>query len=209
MSARKQINTFEIDGHSVRLTRIPVRRWDWGYTTDKDGNQLGHPRDQALYEVYVDEQLVGYVSRAHGWGKQAFLIERLEAPSGWFGLGPEHPYDQSHDAPALLELEDVAQAVVGLRERLYDEEISYLPTQAEINARVVSVTKQQAEDDLALQERIRTRDEEMRLEREQEEQRRQEVVEGLLSIDSRFGTSLSNLEIAALRTALERFGHKQ
>lgn len=192
--------TFEIEGMRVDLIRVPVRRYEWSTVLDGQAKEasLGRPKEQALYEVIVDGQLVGRASRPHGWGRQSFHIEDLREPynSVVYGDGYQPEGDR------LYTLERVAAEAAKLRREKFYRAGSRLPTETEWKAYAKAEKRRQERDEAAaLERRIqwdREREEAHRLAEEQ----RMELLGGLQSIDERLGVQLTNYEASALRAAI-------
>jgi hypothetical protein len=62
--------SFVVDGVAIELREIPFRRHEWGHNHDADGNVIGHPMEQKLFEAWIDGNLVGRAAKPHGFGKQ-------------------------------------------------------------------------------------------------------------------------------------------
>lgn len=203
---KPDVQTFDVEGARVDLTRVPVRRYDWGHVRSSDGETLGHPREQSLYEIRIDGLHVGLAFRKHGFGRQWWNIDRLcPQHTHMSGLGNTLVTVNGHidDSERLWDLESVARAAVRLRrEKTYRGLPPKLATEDEIKAWVKLYRRREADEARQAEARRaqwRREDEERK---RAAEDARLDVVGGLQSIDERLGSSLTNYEANALRIAI-------
>lgn len=203
---RQQVE-IEIDDRKVLIKRIPVRRYDWDHTgrdIDKDDPEYGSPKDQSTAEIWIDGDLIGLACRAHGWGKRGWSILRLGEEFGdlWHCCGeimvfPDPLAHYGDKREALLDAEAVARKALSLRD---DGKLRTMPEwNAEIE-RIKAMRAERARKDAEDQARWK-REREARKVRDEEQ--RQDILAGLRSMRDR--NDLSNLEAAALQSAIERY----
>lgn len=209
-SKKWEVVNLVVDGTAVELREIPFRRLSWGHTYDADGNVIGHPKEQKLYEARLDGAFVALVARPHGFGKQAFLLERVGfEPNEYYleGLG----YAEFHGAGVpedrkLYTLERVAERLVEERRKTVISRgatVSSLPTPDEFREFKAAVTERKRLDEEE-SERERKRFWKESNERIlREEQSRLDTVGGLEEILQTFGGQLSNYQRDALLRAIE------
>lgn len=205
---KPDVQTFEVDGSTVVLTKAPVRRYDWDHRGkfEQGHPEWGHPREKMLYRIEVDGQEVGLAWKPHGWGKTAWGVDALWDRFGGYEIGLGNPtlHDANHhDRRTVWDLEGVARLAVKLRSER-DGWSQRLMTVEEIEAHKVEYAERKAREKVEEEARqaqwAREREERDRKEREQ----RDELTAGLESINERFNGQLSNLEANAVRFALER-----
>lgn len=194
-----------IDGRTVRFQEVPFKVRNYSFRNDKDGNPIPHPDERARYEVSVDEAHVANLSMPLGVGKQHFKIERLgndfegrynEVTIWGFRFHPQ--------SERLYTLEQAAKKIIELRGTPRVGSYSTLPTLEELAAHVSEERESAARERVKReQERAERIAEQRRFEQEQE-QARVDTLEGLKSIQERFGSQLSNLELNALIKMIER-----
>jgi len=204
-----QRETHEIDGMSVELRRVDVRRYDWDYRhTRKEGEPFGHPKEQALLEIWIDGKFVGRASRAHGFGKQSFTIERLGTEHYRQCLGHQVVWSDKHGSgkDILYTSADVARKAAELRREKRWGGGTILMTEKEVQ-RALAAEKAEEERREREAEENRVKWAREAAERKQAaEEQRGEVVMGLESIKERHDAlTLSNLEMAALDAAIKRY----
>lgn len=210
---KKDHQTFEVEGKKVELTRIPVRRYNWDHRTSRKPDEpFGHPREQALYEIRIDGELVGLAHRQHGFGKQAWNIDRL-CPHLSFtdGLGDETVTrkGKTENSGLLLALDDVAQAAVELRTSApWGGRPALLSTEKELEDWVVEYHREQEREEAAADKRREEHDAEIAERKRAGEAERQHIREGLQSLDERFSSSMTNHEADALRLAIAAYSKK-
>lgn len=199
--------TYEIDGAAVTLTRVPIRRYDWDHRRLKEGEPFGHPMEQALYEIAINGELVGRASRSHGFGKQAFTIERLREGEDSWKLGEPVVWGRGYQAhqDRLYELDQVAAKAAELRKGVFRGALSRLPTSAEIAKYLAEEKATEAAEKIASEARSAQWARERAEEKRKAEEHRLEVLEGLESIAERLRAQLSNSEANALIIAIERY----
>jgi hypothetical protein len=201
--------SFDVDGMHIELKRVPVRTREYSFRNAPDGTPIMHPEEQALYEIAVDGEACGLASRPHGFGKQNYNIERV-GKSFEGGLREVVVWGRGYipHEQQVLDLPAVAAKIAVLR-RERDLGIPKLPTRKEL---AEFLAKHRAEAAAAKKERERRSAE---FEREMQERDRAEdetfdlVIDGLASIDERLKPSLTNAEIAALRTAIDEYKGKR
>lgn len=209
---KKDVQTFEIDGSTVELTRVPVRRHDWDHRNQRDGEPWGHPMEQALYEIGIDGHHVGLAHRKHGFGRQWWNIDRLcPEHTHMSGLGDQMVTARGwvDEEKRLWTLEAVAREAVRLRRATtYHGKPPILATEDEIKAWVKLYRRRQAEEE----RETRTKRERWKRDAEEaarlKEEHRLAVLGGLQSIDERFGAQLTNYEANALRIAIAAYATK-
>lgn len=203
--------SFVVADVAIELREIPFRRLEWGHERDADGNVILHPKEQKLFEAWIDGQLVGRAARPHGFGKQAYLLERVGyAPHEHYidGLG----YEEFHragvpEASKLYTLEQVATRLVEERRKRtgsYGHRVSSLPTTEELASYKVAVAEAKAADEA---EQTLSREKFWRESNERilrEEQSRVDTMGGLQEILDTFGPQLSNYQRDALLKAIEK-----
>jgi hypothetical protein len=200
---KPDVQTFEVDGSTVALTKVPVRRYDWDHRGKFEPGhpEWGHPREKSLYEIAIDGKKVGWAFRPHGWGRSPWGIDALWGPGYDYDFGEGTRWNPGHHRDgACFELSEVARRAVALRA----EQWRPLMTEEEMAAERVKIAERKARDKVEEEARreqwAREREERERAEREQ----RDELTAGLESINERFNGQLSNLEANAVRFALER-----
>lgn len=216
-SARKrekkwEVAAFDVDGAAVELREVPFRRHEWGHNHDADGNVIGHPREQKLFEAFIDGQLVARVAKPHGFGKQAYVLERVGFARHEHyleGLG----YAEFHGAGVreehkLYALDQVAARLVAERKKIAvqrGQRVSSLPTVEEFNAYKAAIERAKEAEEAeqkASQERFRRENNERIM---REEQSRVDTLGGLQEILDAFGTQLTNYQRDALLKAVDKF----
>jgi hypothetical protein len=200
---------FEIDGARVEMIRVPVRRHDWDYRQQRAGEPWGHPREQALYEIWIDGEHVGLAHRKHGFGRQHWNIDRLCPQYGHVaGMGDETVTARGwvDSSKRLWDLEAAAGAAVRLRqEKTHHGKPPKLATETEITAWVKLHRGQKAEEARLLEARHEQWKREEAAKKRASEEARLDTLGGLQSIDGRLGGQLTNYEASALRIAIAAY----
>ena len=209
---KTDIQTFEIDGQTVRLERVPVRRdqwFDWMGLTN--GEKIGPKREQALYEIYIDDVLMGYATRAYGFGKQPWNIDRL-CPHLTYTDGLKSDrltkngtfYDGFDDHPKMINLETVAHAAVRLRSFAGEAARGpFLAPAEELEEFARQYREETEEREREGRRMVEESNARYAAEKARKRAEAEHVVEGLKSIDERLKSSLTNHETDALRLAIE------
>lgn len=194
-----------IDGRTVRFQEIPFKVRNYSFRNDKDGNPIPHPDERARYEVFIDDVHVANLSLPLGVGKQHFKIERLgndfegrysEVTIWGFRFHPQ--------SERLYTLEQAAQKLIELRDTPRVGGYSTLPTLDELAAHVSEEREVGARERVKREQERAERIAEQRRFEEEQEQARVDTLEGLKSIQERFGSQLSNLELNALIKMIEQ-----
>jgi hypothetical protein len=206
-----EIASFVVDGVVIELREVPFRRLSWGHSHDADRNVIGHPKEQKLFEAWIGDHLVGRASKPHGFGKQAYLLERVGFdPHEHYvaGLG----YEEFHgvnvpESSKLYSLDQVAARLVEERRKLtgtHGQRVRSLPTAEEFRTYKNAVEKAKAaeEAEQALSREKFLRENKERIMRE--EQSRLDTLGGLQEILETFGPQLSNYQRDALLKALDK-----
>jgi hypothetical protein len=193
------------------LRRVPPRRWSWDYRHEsqkREGEPEGAPRDQRRYAIWIDGEHVGFASRAFGFGKQGYSIERLGPEIAYtLNLGEHVVWPVSIREGRLLDPDQVARKALELRleKRWGADALKKLFTEAELEPWLKVQRKRKEREEREEAERA------ARWKREREEaaraaeELRSDIESGLRSIDERLGSQLSNMEANALRYAIERY----
>jgi hypothetical protein len=206
---KHDVQTFDVDGTQVEMTRVPVRRYNWDHREPREGEPWGHPKEQALYEIRIDGEHVGLAHRKHGFGRQWWNIDRLcPQYSHTAGMGDQTITARGwvDDSKRLWTLEQVAIFALRFRrEKGYHGKPPKLATEDEIKAYVKLVRRREAQEERDQEARRVQWAREAAEQKRQAEERRIEIFEGLQSIDSRFGSQLSNFEANALRVAIASY----
>lgn len=205
------VESFVVGDVAVELREVPFRRYDWGHNHDDEGNVILHPKEQKLFEARIDDVLVGRAAKPHGFGRQAYILERV-------GFDPhEHYVDglgyvEFHRAGAreedkLYTLEAVASRLVEERRKVTGTRglrVSSLPTEEELRAykAEVEIAKVAQEEESRISAERFRRENNERIARE--EQERVDTVGGLQEILDAFGPQLSNYQRDALVRAINR-----
>jgi hypothetical protein len=200
-------SSFEIDSLAVVFDPAPIRRHDWGMTEDKDGNMIGHPMERKRFRILADGEFVGWLTQPHGFGKQPYRITRVGKDT-YLEYGAGYPevfgFNESRDL-WLWDFEAAAAKVAELRGRIRFGALVQLPTEKELKAHFRDCREEDRRDAEALEERMKAQEEERASEAERAAAERNEVLEGLESIDERLASQLTNHELSALRAAIGRF----
>jgi hypothetical protein len=196
MAKSKTCEKFEIDGHIIEFTQIERWRHRWV----SEGNPDGHPKERTRWEIRVDGALVGYARRPYGWGKQALLVDALwETYSYGFG---ETEFLKAHHANKNYDLADLAPLVLGWRfQNAYGHRRLMTTEEIAIATAEYEEKERKRRADEAAREATRKKEQE---EKETAAKvRKDETLEGLESIRTRLGTTLTNSETEMLQRAID------
>lgn len=204
-----------LDGLHIELKRIPVRRYDWDHRGrfEPGHPEYGQPIDRVNYEIWIDGEHVGYASQGYGFGAQQFMIYRLPNPHGEFSYGAGYGTKTytARNAPHkewVTTLEQVFPKVAEIRKGDTYHQPGLRPAavmEAEYQAALIEREREEAARQVE-------RDARAKAQKEKEDRYQamiDETIEGLKSIQERFGDQHSNFEQSALVAALELIEKKR